>query len=108
MFRLQLCLWAAFLVGSVTAPLKAASSDEAGVFSIFTYSGRSISPISQYWSLAQDSHGVMYIANSAGVLEFDGASWRRIEVDNGRPALSVVVDSHDKVYVGSQNTFGFL
>src|SRR5207342_2687229 len=35
---------------------------------------------SQTWCIAQDRRGVMYFATNAAVLEFDGVSWRRIEI----------------------------
>ena len=32
----------------------------------------------QTWAIVQDSRGVIYAGTNAAVLEFDGASWRRI------------------------------
>ena len=34
----------------------------------------------QNWAVTQDERGVMYFANQAGLLEFDGVNWKLIEI----------------------------
>ena len=34
----------------------------------------------QNWALVQDQRGVIYVGSAAGVLEFDGSTWRLIEM----------------------------
>ena len=61
----------------------------------------------QYWSVAQDSRGVMYFANIEGVAEYDGSTWREIaacEVETG----FVASDADGVVFVGGYNDFGYL
>lgn len=60
------------------------------------------------WASAQDSVGVMYFANQAGVLRFDGTSWTRIAVTDGKYVISVAQDSAGKIYVGCTDDFGYL
>ncbi len=60
----------------------------------------------QNWHAAQLHSGIMYIANLGGVLEYDGESWRNINLPN-TIALSVGV-YNDTVFVGGVNEIGFL
>lgn len=34
------------------------------------------------WTACQSADGIMYFANNSGVLEYDGATWRKIEISN--------------------------
>lgn len=53
-----------------------------------------------------DSHGMMYAANSGGVLRYDGVHWEYIEVPSA--TFSLAVDHTDRVYVGCSGGFGYL
>lgn len=60
----------------------------------------------QNWDIVQDQRGVMYFANSGGVLEYDGVSW---EVINTPPSVrSLCVDSSGLIYAGSYGDLGCL
>jgi ligand-binding sensor domain-containing protein len=60
------------------------------------------------FSVIQDNRGMMYFANAYGILEYDGVSWRTINLPNGKSAISFAKDSLGKIYVGSVGEFGFL
>ncbi len=62
----------------------------------------------QCWAVAQDSFGVMYIGNGAGILEFDGNYWRLIPTPNKSAARSLAITDDNTVYVGAQNELGYL
>ena len=53
-----------------------------------------------------DSHGMMYAANSAGVMRYDGAHWEYIDTPSA--AFSLAVDTIDRVFVGCSGGFGYL
>jgi len=63
----------------------------------------------QNWMIARDSRGILYSANTYGILEFDGTFWRFYQ-----PQLatftSIVIDDNDddKIYVAGQNQIGVL
>ena len=59
------------------------------------------------WSLTQDSRGLLYVANNAGLLEFDGVTWRIHPVSNGTKVRSVAIDGKGRIYVGCQGDFGY-
>ena len=60
------------------------------------------------YCFTQDSSGVMYIGNAYGLLEYDGQSWRKIGLVNGKSALSLDIDKNGKIYIGSSSEFGYL
>jgi DNA-binding CsgD family transcriptional regulator len=61
----------------------------------------------QNWAITQDRRGIMYVANNYGLLEFDGVQWQRYPVKNGTKVRSVAIDGRGRIYVGSQNEFGY-
>jgi hypothetical protein len=60
------------------------------------------------WSIVQDKRGVMYFGNEKGILEFDGNSWRLIEVPYSLPVRSIAKDNKGKIYVCASSDFGYL
>ena len=62
----------------------------------------------QNWSILQDARGVMYIANTEGVLEYDGKNWRLIKVSNNSIVWSLAKDTKGVIYVGAVGEFGYL
>ena len=61
----------------------------------------------QNWGIVQDKRGVMYFANTAGVLEYDGVNWRLIEIENG-VARTIAIDDKGTIFVGGIDQFGYL
>jgi diguanylate cyclase (GGDEF)-like protein len=72
------------------------------------YSPEELNVYPQNFDLVEDRQGLIYVANSEGVLEFDGARWAKIDLPEGEFARSLGLGSDGKVYVGSFNHFGFL
>ncbi len=62
----------------------------------------------QNWALVQDRRGVLYIGTSNGILEYDGAAWRRIELPNRSTVRGLAIDSNDRIYVGGVSDLGYL
>jgi len=60
------------------------------------------------WSIVQDKRGVMYFGNGSGVLEFDGNTWRKIEVPYSSNVRSIAMDSTGTIYVCASADFGYL
>jgi diguanylate cyclase (GGDEF)-like protein len=82
---------------------------EAGVPLLHNFSPLDYGAAPQNWAVTQDQRGVIYVGNSDdGVLEFDGARWRRIPVPNQSTVRSLAVDAHGRVYVGCVGEFGYL
>jgi PAS domain S-box-containing protein len=62
----------------------------------------------QNWCVVQDQRGVMYFGNSHCVLEYDGVSWRSIEVANQSSVRSMDIDRHNNIFVGAYDELGIL
>ena len=60
------------------------------------------------WCILQDNRGVMYFGNEKCILEFDGNSWRRIEVPNSALVRSFAMDNNGTIYVCASSDFGYL
>ena len=72
------------------APARAPVSDvttrsaEEGRPFIRGYAPVNVGGNGQFWAIVQDKRGVIYAGTGAAVLEFDGASWRRIPLGVAR------------------------
>lgn len=61
----------------------------------------------QNWAVAQDSKGVMYFGNNAGLLRFDGSNFLLFKLPGKQIVRSVYIDKNDRIYVGSFREFGY-
>ena len=50
----------------------------------------------------------MYFGNNAGVLEYDGVTWRLIETAKKDVVRSLDIDENGRIYVGASADFGYL
>lgn len=63
---------------------------------------------SQNFALTQDRRGVIYAGNFAGVLEYDGLSWRTIPTTNITKVSALLTAANGTIYVGANGEFGRL
>lgn len=93
-----------FLSGSIYAqPIR-----ESGMPYIMSFSSNIYGAHTQNYSVIQDNRGLIYIANFAGVLEYDGSSWRLITTKNTSQVISLAKDINGRIYVGAREEFGYL
>jgi len=59
------------------------------------------------WDVKQGRNGIMYFANNDGLLTYDGSFWRLYQLPNKIIVRSLAIGSDDKIYIGSQEEFGF-
>lgn len=60
------------------------------------------------WDMIQSSGGLFYFANLNGVLCYDGKEWGFIEIAGGKFVRTIHKDSNDRIFVGSNDEFGYL
>jgi len=70
------------------------------------YSPKQYKAENQNWDISQAKNKFIYVANSEGLLEFDGANWTLYPSPNETLLRSVHVDG-DKIYTGCYMEFGF-
>ncbi len=73
---------------------------------IVKYSPEQYGGDNQNWMISQGPDKFIYIANSEGLLEFNGASWKLIPSPNNTIIRSVKV-VNDRIYVGCFEDFGY-
>lgn len=62
----------------------------------------------QNWDIAQNPNNkFMYFANSKGLLEYDGASWRLYELPTAKTVRSVFIDKKGRIFTGALGEFGY-
>ncbi|PWJ42073.1 SpoIIE family protein phosphatase [Sediminitomix flava] len=62
----------------------------------------------QNWDAVQDDRGILYFANTEGVLVFDQSFWKLIKLPNSETVRGLTVSGDGKVYVLGDENFGFL
>lgn len=62
----------------------------------------------QNWGFTEGSNGILYAANTNGVLQYDGATWTTISLPNKSLVRSIAASDNEKVYVGGVNELGYL
>ena len=78
-----------------------------GLPRIINYGTEDFQAATQSWDIQQDKNGVMYFANGAGLLIFDGSHWRLYRLPNKTIVRSLYISDDNKIYVGGQGEFGF-
>jgi len=79
-----------------------------GIPLIKNYTSSDYSAAEQNWAICEDDRGVIYVGNNDnGVMEFDGANWRKIPISNNSIIRSLAY-SEGTVYVGGVEEFGYL
>jgi len=58
--------------------------------------------------IEQSSIGPLYFGNHSGLIEFDGNDWHLIEGDNGQAIFQIAISEGNKIFVGSENEFGYI
>ena len=62
----------------------------------------------QNWDMVQDNNGVLYFANTSGLLSYDGESWQLYNTPNGSLIRTLKTDSTGRIFYGSKDDFGYL
>jgi ligand-binding sensor domain-containing protein len=61
----------------------------------------------QNWDITQDNEGILYFANSKGLLQFDGNNWNLYPLPNKSIVRAVCLDNDGKIWVGGFNQLGY-
>ncbi len=75
---------------------------------IVAYDTKDYNAASQNWDIDQDCNGLTYIANSNGVLIFNGLSWQLVQLPHNKRPRTIFVGSDCKTYVAGYEFFGYI
>jgi len=66
----------------------------------------SISP--QNWDIIEDEFGRIFIANTSGIMVFDGTYWYAVDGSENKDIFDLGRDSSDVIYVGGASEMGYI
>ncbi len=81
---------------------------ELGLPFIQHYSAEEYNAYTQNWGAVQDSLGLMYFANGAGVLVYNGVNWNLVELPKKSHTKCIAIDKENRIYVGASGEFGYI
>ncbi len=81
---------------------------ESGLPYIENYTSGDYKSSPQNWAFTEGSDGFLYAGNTAGVLQYDGATWTTIPLPNKSLVRSIAASADGKIYVGGVNELGYL
>lgn len=64
----------------------------------------------QNWDVIEDQRGIIYVANSSALMEFDGTQWGGIENEDALylGSENLVMDTKGRIFLGGKDNFGYL
>ncbi len=72
------------------------------------FSSKDYKAYRQNWDIAQHPiNKFIYFANSKGLLEYDGTSWRLYELPSKKTVRSVFIDKKGRIFTGALGEFGY-
>ena len=60
----------------------------------------------QTWAIAQAANGTLFMANNAGLLEFDGSYWHTYSLPDNTSMRALAI-SNDTIFIGGYDEFGY-
>ncbi len=75
---------------------------------IFHFNLEDYNAVPQTWSFIQDARGYLYIANTGGVVIFDGQNWEVLKPPYISLVKSFTKDENNKIYVSGYNNIFYL
>ena len=81
---------------------------EEGLPFIRTFNYKHYKAKPQNWSVVQDSNGLIYVANTGGILVFDGSRWKVIDIANQAVVRSLAIAPDGRIFVGAVGEIGYL
>ena len=92
---------------SITTNSINAQLNTIGIPNIFNYPKENYHAGRQNWGIAQDKNGVMFFANSQGLLSFDGVFWKLYPLPNKTVMRSIGIADNGRIYAGGQGEIGY-
>lgn len=109
--QLPLNIWAALLALFLPSFLFSQNDRQpaaTGAFWLHNYTPEEYRAHNQNWAIAQDHRGVMYFGNGKGILEYDGASWNLIPINDKRIVRSLARSADGQIFAGGYGDMGYL
>ncbi|WEK34578.1 MAG: triple tyrosine motif-containing protein [Candidatus Pseudobacter hemicellulosilyticus] len=99
--------WLLALLVVMQLPSYAPAQNSIGFPDILNYSKQQYQGGGQNWDAAIDRKGILYFANTEGLLTFDGHYWKLYPVPNNTRLRSVLTHESGRIYTGAQDELGY-
>lgn len=83
-------------------------ADNSGVPFIKNYKAKEYKGQTQNYAIVEDDRGILYVGNGKGLLEYDGAEWRTINLGINSAVVALAKTKEGRILVGGVNDFGYL
>ena len=100
--RFSIVIWFTFLSGFTSL------FAQEGDLYLYNYYHTVSNADQRNYAALQDQHGVMYFANTKGVITYDGVDWQMSNTLTTPYSLALDTLISNKVYVGCAGSFGYL
>lgn len=91
----------------LTVAKSAIAQHTIGLAEIRNFSHEATKGGTQNWQLVQSANGVMYFANNAGLLTYNGSEWKLFSLPNKTMVRSLALGPEGRIYVGGQDEIGY-
>jgi serine phosphatase RsbU (regulator of sigma subunit)/ligand-binding sensor domain-containing protein len=81
---------------------------QSGNYYISNFSPANYGATDQNRGIVQDKFGRIYVANLSGVLTYDGAFWKLVNLPNESAAISIEADKNGVIFTGGVSELGYL
>lgn len=95
------------LVILVCTYFMALSQNPIGLPTIISFARSDYNGGLQNRQIVQDRNGIIYFANSEGLLSFDGTYWKLYPLPNKSIVRSIAMGNDGRIYAGGQNEMGY-
>jgi hypothetical protein len=95
------------LLSHLFLPEILSAQNALGLPEIINYSKQDYKAGAQNRHIRQDKKGIVYFANSEGLLTFNGINWKVYPLPNKSIVRSIEFGPDNKLYVGGQDEFGY-
>ncbi len=98
-----------YFLGCFSLQLTAQNFDKSrGLSFLHNYLPEAYHAHEKNFDIIQAQDGIMYFANFAGILKFDGSNWTKIVSASGMRIISLAKDDENRIYAGGLYDFGYL
>lgn len=75
---------------------------------IITYDRNEYNGGNKNWGFAEDDEGNLYVANTEGIMIFNGMNWQMVHLPNHRVPRSIFRGFDGRIYAGGFETIGYI
>ena len=108
MTRRSLLVFFGFIFFTFPAFAQQQPATEPGLPFLDVYTPETYSLHPQNWAITRSAGGIMFFANTAGLLEYDGVNWRQHALFENLTITSLAYDRDGTLFLGGRGEIGYV